>query len=142
MLICTASSPTVHPTAQTHTEWQLKTDLPSTPRRDLSLQRVKSGYKQRNSSTCKSSLSVPVPPSPSWLNRLEGIQLVLPHISGCSHAFLVSQLCKLSEMCVQSASQRTPDCYRDYFYQCYHRQCIKVIKFPQQRFKVKGRKRT
>lgn len=107
MLICAASSPAVHLTAQTNTEWQFKADLPSTPSRDLSLQRMKSGCEQGNLSTCKSNLSVPILPSPSWLNRLQGIGLVLAHISGCSHALLLSQLCKLSEMCMQSASQRT-----------------------------------
>lgn len=141
MLFCTTSSPTVHLSAQTYTEWQFKTDLPSIPNRDLSLQRMKSGYEQGNLSSCKSNLSVTILPNPSWLSRLQEIGLVLPHISGHGHTFLLSELCKLFELCMQSASQRTPDCYRDYFYQCYHRQCAKV-KFPQQHFKVKeGRKR-
>lgn len=142
MLICTTSSPSVHLSAQTCTKWQFKTLLPSTPNRDLSFQRMKSGYEQGNLSSCKSNLSVTIVPSPSWLSRLQEIGLVLPHIPGHGHghASLLLELCRLSELCMQSASQRTPDCHGDYFYQCYHRQCAKVIKFPQQHFK-EGRKR-
>lgn len=65
----------------------------------------------------------------SCFNRLCKTWLVLLYISGHGHTFLLSELCRLAVINVQSASQRTQDCYRDYFYQNYHRQFIKIIKF-------------